>query len=118
VSQNGWDIRVAQWAAARNLLEGSTPRQQFRKLQEEIDEVSEAIDEMEFDATTATGSDVGYKALQDAIGDSAVVLQVIATQIGSSLTECQEIAWEQIKNRRGRMVDGVFVKEAEPSNEN
>jgi hypothetical protein len=50
--------------------------------------------------------------MQDAIGDIAVVLQVIASQIGTTLTECQELAWQEIKDRRGKMVDGVFVKDA------
>src|SRR5690606_25438451 len=33
---------------------------------------------------------------------------------GSTLEECVEQAWNEIKDRKGRMVDGVFVKEGEP----
>ena len=103
-----WDERIASWAEARNIVDGSTPRQQFGKLMEEVNELSEAIHEMEVDTCS---SDVWYAAMQDAIGDCAVVLQVIAEMVGTSLTECQELAWAEIKDRKGRMVDGVFVKE-------
>jgi Holliday junction resolvase RusA-like endonuclease/NTP pyrophosphatase (non-canonical NTP hydrolase) len=107
-----WDDRVRKWAADRNLIDGSNPRQQFGKLTEEVNELSEAIHEMEIDNLGPCGSDSGYCAMQDAIGDIAVVLQVIASQIGTTLTECQELAWQEIKDRRGKMVDGVFVKDA------
>jgi NTP pyrophosphatase (non-canonical NTP hydrolase) len=82
------------------------------KLTEEVNELSEAIHEMEIDSIGPCGSDSGYCAMQDAIGDIAVVLQVIASQIGTTLTECQELAWQEIKDRRGKMVDGVFMKDA------
>ena len=36
-----------------------------------------------------------------------------AAQIGTSIEACQDAAWAQIKDRRGRMVNGVFVKEGE-----
>ena len=32
---------------------------------------------------------------------------------GTSIEACQDAAWAQIKDRRGRMVNGVFVKEGE-----
>lgn len=31
--------------------------------------------------------------------------------LGTSLEACLEMAWNEIKHRKGRMVDGVFVKE-------
>jgi hypothetical protein len=107
-----WDDRVRKWAADRNLIDGSNPRAQFAKLTEEVNELSEAIFQMEVDGVEQCGSDLGYILTQDAIGDIAVVLQVIASQIGTTLTECQELAWQEIKDRRGKMIDGVFVKEA------
>ena len=50
--------------------------------------------------------------MRDAIGDISVVLAVICAKRGWSLSDCCEGAWDEIKDRRGRMVDGVFVKEA------
>jgi hypothetical protein len=48
----------------------------------------------------------------DAIGDCAVVLCIIAAQLGLGFDDCQEAAWSEIKDRKGRLVDGVFVKQA------
>jgi NTP pyrophosphatase (non-canonical NTP hydrolase) len=95
-----WQDRVEAWAKDRNILDGSTPGHQLKKLIEEIGELASAI---------ALGDLAGIK---DGVGDSAVVLTIIAKQIDSSLSECQEIAWNEIKDRKGRLIDGKFVKEA------
>ena len=42
-----------------------------------------------------------------------VVLINIAERNNLSLTECLEVAYNDIKDRKGKMVDGVFVKEAD-----
>jgi NTP pyrophosphatase (non-canonical NTP hydrolase) len=96
--------RVAQWAEDRNLIEGSTPRLQMTKLFEECEELSHALQD----------SDLGETI--DAIGDIQVVLGVICTQLKISIDDCREAAWEQIKDRKGKMVDGVFVKEVQELN--
>jgi len=49
--------------------------------------------------------------IEDAIGDCAVVLCIIAAQCGMSFGKCLESAWDEIKDRRGQVVNGVFVKE-------
>lgn len=91
------DIR--QWAEARNLIDGSDPKSQMLKLIEEMGELADAI------GKGNTGETV------DAIGDMVVVLTIISQQIDFAIEECIEHAWQQIKDRRGRMVDGIFVKE-------
>ena len=97
---NDWQERVEKWARDRNLIEGSTPAKQLEKLNEEVGELYEGI---------------AYSSLadsRDAIGDICVVLCVIAKQLGLSFEDCLESAWDEIKDRRGKMVDGIFVKEA------
>lgn len=42
-----------------------------------------------------------------------VVLTILVAQLGTSIEACQDAVWEQIKDRKGRMVDGMFVKEGE-----
>ena len=42
-----------------------------------------------------------------------VVLVNIALRNGYDLYECLEVSWEDIKDRRGKMVDGVFIKEVD-----
>ena len=94
-----WKERIRQWAADRNLIEGSTPTKQFVKLIEEVGELARAIQ-------------LGYQVdTKDAIGDIQVVLAVMCAQLNIDIDECREIAWEEIKDRKGKMVDGLFVKE-------
>jgi len=97
---NDWEQRVVNWARERNLIEGSTPAKQLVKLDEEVDELY-------------LGVQNDCKAeIRDAIGDVCVVLAIIATQTGLSFEDCLEGAWDEIKDRRGTMVDGIFVKES------
>jgi NTP pyrophosphatase (non-canonical NTP hydrolase) len=91
--------RIRVWAAQRNLLNGSSNRDQFLKLLEEVGELSHAIQK----------NDV--EEFKDAIGDVIVVLTIMAAQREIDVEDCIDHAWEQIKDRRGRMVNGVFTKE-------
>ena len=47
----------------------------------------------------------------DDIGDMIVVLINIAERNNLTIEECLEVAYNDIKDRKGKMVDGVFVKE-------
>lgn len=42
---------------------------------------------------------------------SQVTIIVLAHQLDLDVTECLDIAYEEIKNRNGKMVNGTFVKE-------
>ena len=99
MSEMSFGGRVAEWAEERNLIEGSTPRLQMTKLFEECEELSHALQDDDLGETI------------DAIGDIQVVLAVMCAQLGLSIDECREVAWNEIKDRKGKMVDGVFVKE-------
>jgi len=96
-----WKERIKQWASDRNLIEGSSPRKQMGKLIEECNELYEGL------------LDNDIADIKDAIGDTQVVLAVMCAQLGIDIDECREIAWNEIKDRKGRMVDGVFVKEVQ-----
>lgn len=88
---------VKQWAVDRNFMEGATPHAQFHKL---IQECAELSDNM------CKGKDCS-----DDIGDILVVLIIIAEQLGLDLEECLDIAYNDIKDRTGQMINGVFVKD-------
>jgi len=90
---------IAQWHRDRNLIEGSNDKDQVCKLIQEVGELSDNV---------CKGKDV-----RDDIGDIIVVLVNIAERHGLSLTECIEVAYNDIKDRRGKMVDGIFVKESD-----
>jgi NTP pyrophosphatase (non-canonical NTP hydrolase) len=90
---------VLKWAKDRNILEGSSPTAQVIKLQEELNELKDAIDKS--DITEAI----------DAVGDMLVVLTMIAYFLNTSLLECYIRAFVEIKDRKGKIVDGIFVKD-------
>ena len=51
--------------------------------------------------------------LKDAIGDTIVTLIILAQQHGTNVEECLDIAYNEIAGRKGKLVDGVFVKESD-----
>lgn len=90
---------IQNWAWDRNLIEGATPNAQMLKLMEEVGELAGGVCKDKVDV------------IKDSVGDVFVVLTIIATQMGWSIEECVQAAYAEIKDRKGRMVDGVFVKE-------
>jgi NTP pyrophosphatase (non-canonical NTP hydrolase) len=90
---------IIEWAKARNLIEGSDLKSQFVKLIEEAGELANSIAKQ------------NKAEFSDAIGDMFVVLTIMAAQNGMHIEECIVGAWHEIKDRKGRMVDGIFVKE-------
>lgn len=92
---------IRQWASSRNLILGSFPEAQMVKLMEEVGELAAGIARHKDDA------------IKDGLGDAVVVLTILAAQCGMHLEDCIEAAWLEIKDRKGRMVDGVFIKEAD-----
>jgi len=89
--------QIKQWHVDRNLIEGATDKDQVCKLIQEVGELSDNV---------CKGRDVA-----DDIGDIIVVLVNIAERNGLSITECCEQAYNDIKDRKGKMVDGIFVKD-------
>lgn len=51
--------------------------------------------------------------IADSIGDCVVVLTILAAQNGLQIEDCIAQAYDEIKERRGVMKDGVFVKDEE-----
>lgn len=89
---------VEQWFVDRGLdkRDGSG---QLEKLQEEVDELKQAYIE------------VNREEEIDAVGDIIVVLIGYCLQRGLDIEECLSVAYNVIKNRTGKVVNGVFVKD-------
>jgi NTP pyrophosphatase (non-canonical NTP hydrolase) len=47
----------------------------------------------------------------DAIGDMVVVLTNLAVFVGVDIEDCIASAYNEIKNRKGKMSNGTFVKQ-------
>lgn len=92
--------KIVQWAEDRGIFQKATPIKQAFKTLEECGELIEAIAENDKDKTI------------DAIGDIVVTLIIQCEMHGIKLDECVLSAYNQIKDRKGKMINGTFVKEA------
>ena len=89
---------IEQWSIDRNLDTADSSRQ-FLKLIEEVGELASAMARNQEDL------------IKDSVGDTFVVLTVLCQQLGISFEGSVELAWNEIKDRKGKMINGVFVKE-------
>ena len=96
-TENRFDL-IRTWADQRGLYDKGDTKTQFCKLMEEAGELGRAVlknDNAEF---------------VDAIGDMVVVLTNLAHLGGTSIEQCIDAAYAEIQNRKGKMVNGTFVK--------
>lgn len=96
---------VNQWADDRNLKQAD-PKIQWMRVTEEVGEIRDVL-------LKPTKFTEPQAALKDAIGDTLVTIIVLAHQLDLDVTECLGIAYEEIKNRKGKMINGTFVKESD-----
>lgn len=89
--------KVKQWHRDRNLINGSDDKSQALKLLQELGELSDSI--------------CKEKPILDDIGDMLVVMINLCERNGITLEECLNTAYNDIKDRKGKMLDGVFIKE-------
>ena len=104
--------KVVQWAEDRNLIEGSTPTRQIYKTMEEATELAVAIGRYDAESAYDEAELDAHKAeIMDAIGDITVTLIIIAAQLDMTYENCLRAAYEQIKDRKGRMENGIFIRD-------
>ena len=89
--------KIIKWHKDRNLIEGSTDKDQVLKLQQELGELSDSV--------------CKQKDVRDDLGDMMVIMLNIMKRNDVTMEECLETAYNDIKDRKGKMVDGVFIKE-------
>jgi NTP pyrophosphatase (non-canonical NTP hydrolase) len=90
------DIR--KWARERGIYESGDQKTQYIKLQEEAGELAKAI------------LDKNKPEIEDAIGDMVVVLTNLAELSKLRIEDCIDSAYDEISNRKGKMINGTFVK--------
>lgn len=98
--------KIKEWANERGLYDKGDAMTQFCKLSEEFGELGKAVmnkDQAEFD---------------DAIGDMFVVMTNLVElsnkyfdREGASIEHCINGAYDVIKSRKGKMINGTFVKD-------
>ena len=93
--------RVLKWSNDKNIIGGSSLLAQYAKGQSEMGELADAILKGNKDE------------FEDAMGDALVVLINLCAIANTSIGTCLDRAWEQIKDRKGVMFQGTFVKESD-----
>jgi len=120
--------KITQWHKDRNLIDGSTNNAQFVKLFEEVIELFATLnpnlskDGVFFNIKSILSNAYENdrikqspegKDIKDDVGDINVVLMNMIEREGFTMQQCLETAWHDIKDRKGKMIDGIFVKEAD-----
>ena len=91
--------KIRDWANERGLYSGGDTKTQTLKLMEEAGEICRAVLKVDKQAT------------MDGIGDCVVVLTNLAELAGTSIEDCIDLAYNEIKNRTGKMSNGTFKKD-------
>ena len=113
--------KVIGWAKEKGILDASIPLKQLEKTQEELDETKEALQKIKAlqhpDLLLGDMSRVSaYKKYKhevaDGIGDMLVTIIILAELVELESLDCLQLAYDEIKGRKGKMVDGLFVKES------
>lgn len=94
--------KINEWAISHGLDKGN-PKIEWMKVTEEVGEIRDVF-------LKPNDFDDPELALKDAIGDSIVTLVVLCLQLGYDVEECLKIAYNNIKDRQGVMIDDNFVK--------
>ena len=92
--------QIRDWAEDKGIYEKGDAKTQMVKLMEEVGETSKAI------------LNDDQPEIEDGLGDCLVVLINLSHLCGYPLEQCLDSAYNVIKNRKGSMKGGTFVKES------
>ena len=99
MTESNYEELIGQWHRDRNLIEGSTDKDQYLKLIQEAGELSDSL---------CKGKDI-----RDQVWDMMVLLINIMVRNNLTMKDCLKVAYADIKDRKGKMIDGIFVKEGD-----
>jgi NTP pyrophosphatase (non-canonical NTP hydrolase) len=89
---------IRDWAQVRGLYDNGDPKTQALKLVEEVGETCRAVLKED------------KPEILDGIGDCVVVLTNLAELVGVPIEDCIQMAYDEISKRKGKMINGTFVK--------
>jgi NTP pyrophosphatase (non-canonical NTP hydrolase) len=90
---------IANWAEQKGLLKPEFAPKQFMKIVEELGELSSAIIKEDVDKEI------------DSVGDLLITIIVLAYQRNISLKYALNVAYNEIKDRKGQLIGGSFIKQ-------
>jgi NTP pyrophosphatase (non-canonical NTP hydrolase) len=91
---------IRDWADERGIYAKGDVKTQYVKLTEELGETGKAILNQD------------TPEIIDGIGDMVVVLTNLAHLAGTTIEHCIDQAYKEISERKGKMVNGTFVKQS------
>ncbi|WP_299032372.1 MazG-like family protein [uncultured Anaerococcus sp.] len=111
--------KVLEWADEKDLLHEENADKQFIKFIEEVFEFKTEMNNiLEVRPQYNDSRDIHYfeyeameKCLELEFGDILVTLIILAQQLDLDPVECLELAYNKIKDRQGKTINGTFVKE-------
>lgn len=101
--------KVEEWAKDKDLLHEENAEKQFMKFIEEVFEFKSEMD-VYFDGAETLKS-LNKEYMEDEMGDIFVTLIILCNQLGIDPVECLEMAYKKISKRKGKTLNGLFVKE-------
>ncbi len=116
---------VLRWGEDKGIFAKSTPLRQLDKTQEELDETKEALQKLASltdqqilseklltdNPETLNLEEDALAEAKDGIGDMLVTIILLAKMVNMDTVDCLQSAYDVIKKRTGKMVDGQFVKD-------
>lgn len=89
---------IINWGKERDLISYDNRFIQLAKAIEELGELAKAMIKQD---------EAGIK---DGLGDCRITLTILSEQLGYDIDECEELAYNVIKDRQGKKVNGSFIK--------
>ena len=121
--------KVLEWAKNKNLLHGKNSEKQFMKFIEEVFEFKTEMDQNIGDGIPIDSKlqqafsrgEIGVDELLQKqklymeleMGDIFVTLIILCDQLVLDPVDCLDRAYEKIKDRKGKTINGVFIKEGD-----
>ena len=112
-------VDVLRWAKDKDLLHAENADKQFMKFIEEVFEFKfemensknyeDVCEHLKIAGTFAKNRN--QRDMMFEMGDIFVTLIILCEQIGIDPEECLSMAYDKIKNRKGKTLHGTFVKE-------
>ena len=91
--------KILDWAIEKNITNSDNAKSQLLKSFEEMGELARAL--LKNDTEN----------IKDSIGDVLVTLIILAETQGMNIEQCLQFAWDEIKDRKGKMVNGTYKKD-------
>ena len=101
--------KVLSWADDKDLLHVENADKQFMKFIEEVFEFKSELDMWMYGGDIL--KPINLEHVKDEMGDIFVTLIILCEQIGIDPEECLSMAYEKISKRKGRTINGQFIKE-------